>query len=367
MGLHRRELLKAGGALALTAALPMRLRADDILAPQPGDWRRYEIVTRVEIADTRGRAQAWVPLPSVNEADWFRSEKNTWTSNAPTAELVEDPSYGAQMLHLAWAEGETAPVAEVTSLIATQDRKLDLSASSNPAPLSEAERTLYTSATELIQVDGIVQETCARITAGATTDLGKAKAIYDWVVDTTHRDPNTRGCGIGDVAAMLESGNLGGKCADLNTLFVGLARSAGIPARDIYGLRVAPSRFGYAALGAKTETVTKSQHCRAEVFLAGFGWVPADPADVRKVILEEAPGNLSMDDPKVVSARETLFGGWEGNWLAYNMAHDLALPGSTGPKLGFLMYPQAEIGGERQDELDPDSFRYTITARPASA
>ena len=51
-----------------------------------------------------------------------------------------------------------------------------------------------------------------------------------------------RGCGVGDIRAMLETGNLGGKCADLNALFVGLARAAGIPARDVYGVRVADVR-----------------------------------------------------------------------------------------------------------------------------
>ena len=65
-----------------------------------------------------------------------------------------------------------------------------------------------------------------------------------------------------------------------------------LPARDVYGLRVAPSKFGYKSLGAGSEVVTKAQHCRAEVFLDGFGWVPVDPADVRKVVLEEPPANL---------------------------------------------------------------------------
>ena len=63
------------------------------------------------------------------------------------------------------------------------------------------------------------------------------------------------------------------------------------------------------------------------------------------------------------AARKTLFGAWEGNWLAYNFAHDVELPGASGPKLGFLMYPQAEVANARLDCLDPDNFRYTITAK----
>ena len=37
-----------------------------------------------------------------------------------------------------------------------------------------------------------------------------------------------------------------------------------------------------------------------------------------------------MVDPKVAAVRKRLFGAWEMNWLAYNDAHDLRLPGSTG-------------------------------------
>ena len=63
----------------------------------------------------------------------------------------------------------------------------------------------------------------------------------------------------------------------------------------------------------------------------------------------------------------SLFGGWEGNWLAYNVAHDVVLPGAAGAALGFLMYPQAEIGSQRLDSLDPDAFKYAITSREMSA
>jgi Transglutaminase-like superfamily len=105
---------------------------------------------------------------------------------------------------------------------------------------------------------------------------------------------------------------LGGKCADINGLFVGLARAAGLPARDLYGVRVASSRFGCKSLGAGSADVTKAQHCRADLWLEGLGWTPMDAADVRKVMLEEPPKNLSADDPKVSPARAALIGGCEG-------------------------------------------------------
>jgi len=230
--------------------------------------------------------------------------------------------------------------------------------------LSAAERSLYTAPTESIPCDGLVRETALlRAAKGARNDLDKGRAIYEWIVENTHRDPRTKGCGTGDVKALLESGNLGGKCADLNALFVGLCRSLGIPARDVYGIRVAPSALGYKSLGVSSSVISKAQHCRAEFFVEGIGWIPVDPADVRKVVLEEPPGNLPLSDAKVEAARKRLFGSWEMNWLAYNVGHDVDLPDSKGPRIAFLMYPNGETGGERLDQLSPDSFKYTITAR----
>jgi transglutaminase-like putative cysteine protease len=363
MSIDRRALLKAGVTLSAAAALPNAAGAGTVFDPQPGAWRSFQITTRIDIADGSGKRQGWVPVPSVSEPGWFKSLGSDWTSNGHVR-VARDPKYGAEMLHVVWADDENNPFVEVTSRIATRDRATDFGNRGSPAPLSAAERALYTQSTELIPIDGIVRATSDKIIAdaNAASDLEKARAIYDWIVDNTFRDAKVRGCGIGDIAAMLKTGNLGGKCADINALYVGLARAAGLPARDLYGIRVAPSKFGYQSLGSGT-TITKAQHCRAEVYLAGFGWVPVDAADVRKVALEEPPKNLAMDDPKVAAARKTLFGAWEGNWLAYNCAHDVELVGSTGQRVAFLMYPEAECANARLDCLDPDTFKYTITAK----
>jgi transglutaminase-like putative cysteine protease len=370
----RRDVLRAGVALSAALAAPglagRAMAADAVFAPSPGDWRQFMLTTRIAIprpAGSVGRIQAWVPLPSIEEAAWIRPGDTGWTTNAVSATIERNAAYGAAMLHLVWSEDEASPRAEVISSAALRDRAVDLAAAGPAQPLTDAERQLYLRPTALIPTDGIVRETADRITAGADGDLAKARAIYEWVVLNTFRDAAVRGCGLGDIASMLHTGYLGGKCADLNALYVGLARASGLPARDVYGLRVAPSRFGYKSLGANSPTVTKAQHCRAEVHLADFGWVPVDPADVRKVALEEPPGKLALDDPKVAAARGGLFGAWEGNWIAYNDAHDVALPGSTGPAVGFLMYPQAEVAGVRLDCLDADRFAYSLEAAEITA
>jgi transglutaminase-like putative cysteine protease len=213
-----------------------------------------------------------------------------------------------------------------------------------------------------------VRETALQATRGAKTDLEKTRAIYNWVVQNTYREPKVRGCGTGDIKDMLETGNMGGKCGDINALFVGLCRAAGVPARDVYGIRLVPSAFGYKELSGNPANLKSAQHCRAEVYLTGYGWVAMDPADVGKVMRLETPEWLkTTQHPVVAPVNKALFGGWEGNWLAFNTAHDLKLPGSNGKKLGFFMYPNAENAKGRIDQLDPDNFKYTINARELKA
>jgi transglutaminase-like putative cysteine protease len=110
----------------------------------------------------------------------------------------------------------------------------------------------------LVPTDGIVRATAEHICAGKHGEIDKARAIYEWVVENTTRDPKTPGCGMGDVGSMLKSGYLVGKCADINSLFVALARSREIPARDAYGIRVAGSRLGYKCLGRSGMSVRHS-------------------------------------------------------------------------------------------------------------
>jgi hypothetical protein len=65
------------------------------------------------------------------------------------------------------------------------------------------------------------------------------------------------------------------------------------------------------------------------VFLQAHGWVAMDPADVAKVMRQETPTWIkTVQDPVVAPVYKALYGGWEGNWVAYNMAHDVALPKS---------------------------------------
>jgi len=343
--MQRRDFIKSAAAAGLINTVGWDAHATDT------GWRRFEITYRINIkeADSDTDVRLWVPVPQ-DALDYQRVLDLSWVSPV-AAHLLWEPASRAPIVTAAWTDPKIAREIVITAQVATRDR----SGFYPDAPHDELAEYLKPTASS--PTDGIVLAKAREIVGARTAPLDKARAIYDWIVDNTFRRAETRGCGLGNIAFMLESGDLGGKCADINSLFVGLARAAGLPARDFFGIRVADSTLT-KSLG-KSGDITRAQHCRAEVYIDGQGWLPVDPADMRKVVLEE---NLPVDSDRARALRERLFGNWEMNWVGFNYARDFTLPGQQDGPIGFLMYPYAETTQSDKDSLDPNSFSYTITS-----
>lgn len=351
--MKRRDFIKfASAGSALLSVSPRAFAYHEDMAK----WDSYRVTYQVDLPDAPGRARLWVPLPDLQDSRHQRSMGSVWSGNADRAGLETLAGGSVPAFYAEW-KGNGARSVTLSTVVKTSYRAVDLSnVSSRPGAAIPNEVKRYLKPSRHLPTGGIVRATALSATKGAHAPLAKARAIYDWVVDNTYREPTVKGCGRGDIKFMLESGNLGGKCADINALFVGLCRAAGIPARDQYGIRVDNSHQ-FKSLG-KFGDISKAQHCRAEFYLAEAGWVPVDPADVRKVVLEE---NLPLNDPRVVGLRQRLFGSWEMNWIAFNHGEDVVLEhDSVAGRIPFFMYPHAEIGTEQQDSLDPPKFVYKI-------
>ena len=204
--------------------------------------------------------------------------------------------------------------------------------------------------TSIGPTDGEVKRLADKITRGKRTILEKAKAIYDWACENMHRDPATIGCGKGDVCQLLKTP--GGKCTDISSVYIALARAAGVPAREVFGIR----------LGRRAEEdITGSQHCWVEFFLPGYGWVPVDPADVRKAMLVE---KLGLKDEKTIEYRHYFWGGIDAYRIKIAAGRDLVLnPPQSGAPLNTFGYPYAEVGGRLIDWYEPKTFSYRILFR----
>ena len=103
------SLFHTARALAQTAPAAVPAAAPTVFNPQPGEWRSFDVTTRVDIAEARGLTQAWLPVPSV-DSTWQHSLTHDFTSNGK-GNFVEDGRYGARMLHVVFNEGEKAPFA----------------------------------------------------------------------------------------------------------------------------------------------------------------------------------------------------------------------------------------------------------------
>ena len=342
--MHRRDLLKAAAAGGVLATLGSSAYA------APAGWREFEITYRVRVATEHTPARLWLPVPQ-DALDYQRVVDLSWRSPAAVSLQWEGASR-APVVAATWLDPALAREIEVTARVQTRERS-GFYPDASPDELAEYLRPTASSPT-----DGVVLKKASEIVGARTEPLDKAQALYDWIVDNTFRRAETRGCGLGNIAFMLEAGDMGGKCADINSLFAGLARAVGLPARDFFGVRVADSKVT-KSLG-KSGDITKAQHCRAEVFITGKGWFPVDPADVRKVVLEE---QVPVDSDKVKALRKRLFGNWEMNWVGFNYARDVKLQGQKEGPLGFLMYPYAETAEGTNDPLDPDRFAYTIFSK----
>jgi transglutaminase-like putative cysteine protease len=366
----RRNFLRA--AMARVARAAGELGGDLAPASVQGSpwedgkaWKAYEITLQVALPAARSHARLWLPMPLPMDTDYCRSLGRSWKGNARRMEVHLDIAQGAAMFCAEW-DAHATPSVELKLGVTLRDRAINFSHGGPDRPLSDFDRALYTRATTLLPTDGIVREKALEVIGDAETEVARARAIFDWIIANGYRDAEAQGCGRGDICALLAGGPLAGRCADLNGLFVGMVRSLGIPAREVFGLRVAPCQWGYQSLGIAAGGIgnaTRAQHCRAEFHADSQGWVPVDPADVLKVAMDEPPGKLAPTHPKVELVHDRLFGAWEMNWLPYNYAHDLALPGSEGPVLGHFLYPVAEVDGQRRDSLAPESFSYAISSR----
>ncbi len=289
--------------------------------------------------------QLWIPYP-LSDRDQLISRikiSGDFTESA----IYSDQKFSTPMLYVRWKKNSPSRKLQFSfDVVRNEVRRQDFPA--REAAWNPADYAMYLAPTSLGPIDGEVKILANQITSGKTTVLTKARAIYDWICKNMYRDPKTKGCGPGNVCLLIQQP--GGKCTDIHSVFVSLARAAGVPAREIFGIRQ----------GKKDgQDISSWQHCWAEFYLPGYDWVPVDPADVLKKMLKE---KLTLSDTKTKQYQDYFWGGWDQYRVKLAMGRDLQLnPPQHGPALNTFGYPFAQVGERTLNWLDPKSFGYTIT------
>ncbi|MCK3657677.1 hypothetical protein A4G18_02865 [Pasteurellaceae bacterium Pebbles2] len=320
---------------------------------------------------SKGETKLWVPLPFSN--DYQNVQSIEFTGNYNQAYITENNQYGAKTLYATWDEKAQKRDLKVKFVVQTKDREPQLQGLLKDYQQPEkveysVDVTEYLKPTDHIKIDGIVKEYADKITGKETNPLKKAELIHQWIVENMERDNSVLGCGSGDVEQILTSGVLKGKCTDMNSVFVALARASGIPAREVFGIRLGQaikmgeySKIAFGNAKDKIANENTGQHCRAEFYLAGFGWVPVDSADVAKYRLTE---KKAVNDAGTQAVSKYLFGNWEGNWVGFNHARDFTLyPAPELAPINNFGYPYAEVGGDPLNSFDAKEFGYEYTSK----
>ena len=295
----------------------------------------------------RGETKLWLPYP-LSDENQIISEISV-TGDFDESAVYSDQKFKSTILFAKWNKDATSRKLTFKYKV-TRNEVIIKNLPVKEDSWNKKDLSVYLEETRLGPIDGKVGELAKKITAGKKTTLEKARAIYDWTCENMYREPTTQGCGIGDVNSLLDT--FGGKCADIHSVYVALCRSAEVPAREVWGSR----------LGKKEkQDITGWQHCWAEFFLPGTGWIPVDPGDVRKLMLKR---DLQLGDMGTQKLRDYFWGGIDEFRYVMSYGRDLILnPEQSSNSLNYLMYPFAEIDGKALDFHDPKNFKYKRIAK----
>ena len=213
----------------------------------------------------------------------------------------------------------------------------DVSATASTDPLMKR----YLEPDQLVPLNGVIASLAREHTAGDTTPIEKARHIYEYVVATMRYDKSGEGWGRGDAIWACTSKR--GNCTDFHSLFIGMMRSSGIPARF---------EIGFPLPEGKSEGDIPGYHCWAEFYLNGLGWVPVDASEAWK--------NPAKHD--------YFFGAHDVNRVFFTYGRDIRLsPDQKGDPLNYFIYPYAEANGQPVKNLQTHfSFRDVAVSEQAT-
>ncbi len=192
--------------------------------------------------------------------------------------------------------------------------------------IAKAEAAHFLLPDKLVPVTGRPADIAQQQVQGKTTELDKARAIYDYVFATLKYDKTGTGWGRGDVLWVCDARH--GNCTDFHSLFASMARSQGIPTRFEIGFPLPADKHSGDIAG---------YHCWSDFDLNGTAWIPVDISEAWK-----------HPDKK-----DYFFGAHDQNRMQFSMGRDLTLnPKQAGAPLNYFVYPYVEYNGKEYSNVN---------------
>ena len=300
--------------------------------------RSFEFTYQVHVppnADSGASTRLWIPLP---QADAYQEVRSLHIDSPVWYSQGHETEYGNKFVVFKPTAEQSAAGFDVTLRFTAVRREHKVAV--DPAALQTVSASTsidpnlqrYLEPDKLVPLSGTIAELAKEHTAGDTTAIQKARHIYDYVLATMRYDKSGEGWGRGDAiwACTAKRGN----CTDFHSLFIGMMRSSGIPARF---------EIGFPLPEGKTEGDIPGYHCWAEFYLSGVGWVPVDASEAWKN----------------AAKRDYFFGAHDTNRVFFTYGRDIRLsPDQKGDPLNYFIYPYAETNGQPVKNLQTHfSFR----------
>ena len=210
------------------------------------------------------------------------------------------------------------------------------------ASLSQKQMKEFLGPDKLVPITGIPAELAAKVTAGKSSQLDRAHAIYDYVFANMSYDKTGKGWGRGDVLYACDAKK--GNCTDFHSLFIAMARSQSIPSRFEIGFQIPPDQHSSQVPG---------YHCWAEFFNPENGWIPVDISEAWKH----------------QQKKDYFFGAHDADRVQFTVGRDLKLnPPQAGEARNYFIYPYVEVEGKEYSNIANDfSFADVISEQTTKA
>jgi transglutaminase-like putative cysteine protease len=294
--------------------------------PAPRD-RSFAFEYSVSVKDLAANARfvdLWVPMPHDDPYQKITALK----VETPFPYTTATGQDGNLILHLRATRPPTGFVPLTVRFEAIRKEHIQALSGAPSKPESPAEIDRWLKPDRLVPLDDQIRKWAGEVVAAAhaSTDLEKARAIYEHVVATVKYDKTGKGWGNGDIYYACDARR--GNCTDFHAIFIGYARALGIPARFAIGFPL-PTERGQGQI--------TGYHCWAEFYAKGIGWIPIDASEAGK-------------NP---DKRNYFFGAHDENRIELSRGRDLILtPGQQSDPLNYFVYPYAEVDGEKYTALD---------------
>ena len=268
----------------------------------------FEFIYLAKLPEITGNAKLWLPLAA---SDTFqRVEVKSITAPGQWRELKES-EHGNKVLYVEVGPAGSGRTIEIRYRVKRFEKSEYAVREPTPQKHLNPENLVPTNES----FRGIAQQ----VTHGRATDMARARALYDHVIEKLRYARYGNGWGVGDAVYACDARS--GNCSDFHAYFIALAREAGIPARFAIGAAIPSERNDGGIDG---------YHCWAEFFADGK-WIPVD--------VSEADKNSSLTD--------YYFGHHPANRFELSKGRDLVVePEPASGPINFLAYPVMEVDGK---------------------